>query len=117
MGHERGVIFFNDLIKEAALRAMAPVTKRANTKRPRSRARARSSADAGEHASTTYWLLRRRVLERAPAGAFLQQPASPQDTSTTRWQTEALISVSWRGVTRRVTAFAKMGNSDVSVRR
>jgi len=29
MGHERGVVFFDDLVKEAALRAMAQLRKRA----------------------------------------------------------------------------------------
>jgi hypothetical protein len=32
MGHKRGVVFFDDLVKEAALRAMARVTKRAGAR-------------------------------------------------------------------------------------
>ena len=32
MGHESGVVFFDDLVKESAFRAMARVHRRANTR-------------------------------------------------------------------------------------
>ena len=78
--------------------------------------RLRLDADASEHAPTTRRLSRRALPETPPHGCIpTNYRQAPGTRAPEAGNSQGFNSMGWRGVTRGVTAFAKIGDSSAFV--